>query len=88
MAYLQMAAFFEDQNLTGMAAWMRAQSEEEREHGHRFFEFVLDRGNQVRIGPMEAPRCRLQLPGNRVRSLAQSGESRDRGDPRSISARY
>ena len=55
LAYLQMAAYFEDKNLTGMAAWMRAQSDEEREHGHRFFDFVLDRGNEVRIGSMEAP---------------------------------
>lgn len=55
MAYLQMAAHFEERNLTGMAAWMRAQSEEERGHGHRFFDFVLDRGNPVRIGPIEAP---------------------------------
>lgn len=62
MAYLQMAAYLEDQNLTGMAAWMRAQSEEEREHGHRFFDFVLDRGNDVRIGSMAAPASDFASP--------------------------
>lgn len=55
VAYLQMAAWFEAENLTGMANWMRAQSEEEKEHAHRFLEFVLDRGNRVSIGAIEAP---------------------------------
>lgn len=54
-AYLQMAAYFETRNLTGMANWMRMQSDEEREHAERFFEFVLDRGNDVTIGAQDAP---------------------------------
>ena len=54
-AYLQMAAHFESQNLTGMASWMRAQSAEETDHAHRFFDYVLDRGNDVRIGALDAP---------------------------------
>lgn len=55
VAYLQMAAFFEEQSLTGMAAWMRLQSEEERSHALRFLDFVLDRGNAVEIGAVEQP---------------------------------
>ena len=54
-AYMQMAAYFDDANLTGMAGWMRQQSNEEREHAERFFEYVLDRGNKVVIGSQEAP---------------------------------
>jgi ferritin len=56
VAYLQMSAHFEAENLTGMAAWMRMQSEEEKEHAHRFLEFVLDRGNLVSLGSIDAPR--------------------------------
>lgn len=55
VAYLQMSAHFEAENLTGMASWMRMQSEEEKEHAHRFLEFVLDRGNPVSLGSIEAP---------------------------------
>lgn len=60
LAYLQMAAYFEGENLTGMGSWMKAQAEEEKEHAHRFFKFVLDRGNEVRIGAIEAPSSDFQ----------------------------
>lgn len=55
LAYMQMSAHFADQNLTGMAQWMKRQSEEEREHAELFLEFVLDRGNKVELGSLEAP---------------------------------
>ncbi len=56
VAYLQMAAHFENENLIGMAAWMRIQADEELVHAHRFIKFVLDRDNPVVIGTIEAPR--------------------------------
>lgn len=55
IAYLQMAAFLDTENLTGMSGWMRAQSAEESAHAQRFLDFVLDRGNRVRIGATKAP---------------------------------
>jgi ferritin len=55
VAYLQMSAHFEGENLTGMATWMRMQSQEEKEHADRFIDFVLDRGNTVEIGVIDAP---------------------------------
>ena len=55
VAYLQMSAHFESENLTGMASWMRMQAEEEKNHAHRFMDFVLARGNSVRLGSIEAP---------------------------------
>lgn len=55
VAYLQMVAHFETENLTGMATWMRMQAEEEKEHAHRFMDFVLNRGNGVKLGSIEAP---------------------------------
>jgi ferritin len=56
VAYLQMAAYFEGENLIGMGSWMKAQAEEEKVHAHRFLKFVLDRGNPVKIGAIEGPR--------------------------------
>lgn len=55
VAYLQMSAHFEAENLTGMASWMRMQAEEEKDHAHRFMDFVLDRGNSVKLGSIQAP---------------------------------
>lgn len=54
-AYLQMAAFLDDANLPGFANWMRQQAEEERVHAMKFFDFVLDRGNQVGLRSIPAP---------------------------------
>lgn len=55
--YLQMAAYFEDRDLSGFAQWMRLQAGEEREHALKFFEFLLDRGNAVRLGAIDAPKA-------------------------------
>lgn len=55
LAYLQMAAWFEAKSLTGMATWMRMQAEEERAHGLKFFEYVLERGNEVNLDTIPGP---------------------------------
>ena len=55
LAYLQMAAYFDARSLKGMSSWMRVQSEEERAHALRFFDYVLSRGNDVAIGSTAAP---------------------------------
>ena len=54
-AYLQMSAHLGEANLVGMASWMRMQAEEERDHAHRFLDFVIDRGNKVTLGALDAP---------------------------------
>jgi ferritin len=64
VAYLQMSAHFASQNLTGMASWMRHQAEEEKEHAARFLDFILDRGNEVRIGALEAPATGFDSPAD------------------------
>lgn len=72
LAYLQMAAFFESRSLKGMAAWMRIQSEEERLHALKFFDYVLDRGNDVQIGGTDAPSMAFEKPVDVFRAaLAQ-----------------
>ena len=42
--YLAMAAHFEKLNLKGFAAFMKAQSFEERDHAMRLFDHVFSRG--------------------------------------------
>lgn len=48
--YLSMAAYFDEQSLPGCASFMRAQSEEEREHAMRFYDHLVDRDARVEIG--------------------------------------
>lgn len=62
IAYLQMSAYFEGRNLIGMPGWMRAQAAEETAHAHRFLQFMLDRGNDVRISDIPAPSADFASP--------------------------
>lgn len=54
--YLSMAAYFETKNLPGFANWMRIQSDEEREHAMKFYDFILERGGAVTLKAVEAPK--------------------------------
>lgn len=62
VAYLQMSAYFDSENLQGMSSWMRAQAEEEKQHAHLFLDYVLDRGNEVSIGDIAAPQSEFASP--------------------------
>lgn len=53
--YLSMAAYFENKNLKGFAQWMYVQADEERGHGMRLFEHLIDRGAKVTLKAIDAP---------------------------------
>ncbi len=48
--YLQMAAWYENENLSGFAHWMQVQSQEELDHAKIFYQFICDSGGMVEIG--------------------------------------
>jgi ferritin len=60
--YLAMSAHFEALNLRGFAHWMRVQSEEEREHALKLFDFILERGGSVELGAIEQPPSEFGAP--------------------------
>ena len=60
--YLAMSAHFEALNLKGFAHWMRIQSDEEREHALKLFDFILDRGGSVELGAVEQPPSEFGAP--------------------------
>lgn len=64
IAYLQMAAWFDLNDLHGMAKWMRIQANEERDHGIKFMDFVLDRGNYLEVGAIEPPAASFDSPAS------------------------
>src|ERR671930_1083445 len=55
--YLAMAAFCERQKFLGAAKWLRFQSEEERLHGMKLFNFVLARDGNVELKTIEQPKA-------------------------------
>ncbi len=60
--YLSMAAYFDAEDLKGMANWMRIQSAEENAHAMRFFDFINDRSGRVTLEPIEAPKGQWSSP--------------------------
>jgi len=53
--YLAMTAYFAEQNFEGFGRWMRLQAQEELEHAMRLYDYILERGGHVELGPVEAP---------------------------------
>src|SRR5919202_7013215 len=53
--YLAMAGFCEQQKFLGAAKWLRLQSDEEREHGLKLFDFVLARDGKVELKAIDQP---------------------------------
>jgi ferritin len=60
--YLSMAAYFEAEDLRGMAHWMVVQSGEEYAHAMRFFNFINDRNSRVTLATIEAPKTEWKSP--------------------------
>lgn len=60
--YLQMAAYFESLNLKGLANWMRVQKLEEQVHGMMFFDHIVERGAEVKLGAIDAPPPKWDSP--------------------------
>ena len=53
--YLAMAGFCDRQKFLGAAKWLRMQSEEERLHGLKLFDFVLARDMSVELKAIDQP---------------------------------
>ncbi len=60
--YLSMSAYFESENLKGMAHWMRIQGQEELGHVMRFFDFINERDGRVLLTQIESPKTEWTSP--------------------------
>lgn len=54
--YLAMSAYFEDQGYSGFASWMRRQSREEYDHMMRIYRYIFNRGGNVDLRDVKAPK--------------------------------
>lgn len=60
--YLSMAAWMEDQNLPGFAAWLRLQAREEAGHAMKIYDYLIDRGCRVALQPLAGPPTEFKNP--------------------------
>lgn len=60
--YLAMAAYFESENLSGCANWMKMQANEEQEHAMKFFEQINERGGRVELEAIDKPATDWESP--------------------------
>jgi ferritin len=61
--YLGMSAYFETTNLKGFAGWMKIQSNEERSHAMKIYEYILARQGKIVLDTIEAPRGKWTSAG-------------------------
>jgi len=54
--YLSMSTYFEANNLRGLAKWMKMQSEEEREHAMKFYDYLVTVGKRVVLKAVPEPK--------------------------------
>ncbi|MEN8097847.1 MAG: ferritin [Chloroflexota bacterium] len=60
--YFGMAAYFDSSNLPGFATWMRAQAQEEMAHALKIYDFVNERGADVKLAALDAPSTTYESP--------------------------
>lgn len=54
-SYLAMSVYFETINLRGFASWMRVQSEEETKHAMRFYDYLVNSNERVKLTQIQQP---------------------------------
>jgi len=82
--YLAMAAYCESQKFLGAANWLRMQSEEERQHGLKLFDFVLARNHLVTLAAIEKPRSEFAS----VVEVFETSLAQEQGVSKQIDALY
>jgi ferritin len=60
--YLAMAAWLDNENLNGMASWMKVQSREEAGHAMKFYQYLVERGGRITLAAIPAPPVKWESP--------------------------
>ena len=60
--YLAMSAWFQSVNLSGFAAWMRVQAQEELVHAMKFYDYINERGGRVTLKTIDGPPSEWDSP--------------------------
>ena len=62
LIYKAMQAYFESEDLPGMANWMDIQFQEEMSHAEKMFHFVCEAGGRVKMMAMDEPQNEYSSP--------------------------
>jgi ferritin len=73
--YLAMAVYCEEINLDGFAHWMLSQSEEERGHSMRLFNYLHSRGGRVVLQAIPQPPSKFKSPKKMFEEVLKSEQS-------------
>lgn len=60
--YLAMESYFQSISLSGFAAWMRAQVQEELFHGMKMYDYIHQRGGKARLEAIARPEEKWESP--------------------------
>ena len=60
--YLSMEAYFEANDLSGFANWMRVQAQEEMTHAMKFYDYLVQRGARVILTEIKSPPTEWDSP--------------------------
>ncbi|MFC1626632.1 ferritin [Patescibacteria group bacterium] len=60
--YLSMSAYFEKENLSGFAQWMRMQASEEQVHAMKIYDYINERGGEVMLTSIAQPKATWKSP--------------------------
>jgi ferritin len=82
--YLAMAAWFDDQNLSGFAKFMRTQCAEETEHAMKIFDHICERGGRVKLGAVGEPT--FDFPS--AKAVFEAALAREQANTKSIHDLY
>ncbi len=62
--YLSMSAYCESIPMKGFAKWLRMQAEEEKAHGMKFFDYIIEAGGTVKLVKIDAPKTEWKSIGD------------------------
>lgn len=82
--YQAMSAYFSKSNFLGFAFWMDKQAEEERLHARKIYDYILERGGEVVLSAIEAPK----LEYNNAREVFEASLLHEKGITKSIENLY
>ncbi len=54
--YLSMAAYFQNNWLSGFSNWMKIQNQEEMSHAIKFYDYLSERGAKIELKQIDAPK--------------------------------
>lgn len=69
--YLSMSAWCNERSLTGFGNWMRVQAQEELFHGMKIYDYILERGGQVKLAAIDQPSADWESPLAVIEEVAQ-----------------